>query len=320
MRLILLVLSITVLSVSSYTLQVKYSGATFFDGWDFFTAGDPTHGTVDYVSEAVAKQNGLITAGTKVYIGSDHTNKVPKGARGRQSVKITTKQVFNYGLFIMDLDHMPAGCGTWPAWWLVGPNWPNNGEIDIIEGIDLNTAVGTSLHTSNGCSMANESASLFTGHWGMAPGNKSATNCFINAPGQYNNQGCGITGAENSYGFPFNKAGGGVYVLEWNPEELRAWLFLRNAIPADITSGNPNPDGWGKPYALFQLGATSGCPDNHFKDTTMIINLTFCGDYAGGNNFKAQCGNDGNCADWVENHPEGFTEAYWSINYVAVYN
>ena len=23
------------------------------------------------------------------------------------------------------------GCGTWPAFWLVGPNWPNGGEIDV---------------------------------------------------------------------------------------------------------------------------------------------------------------------------------------------
>lgn len=26
---------------------------------------------------------------------------------------------------------MPFGCGTWPAYWLVGPNWPSGGEIDV---------------------------------------------------------------------------------------------------------------------------------------------------------------------------------------------
>jgi beta-glucanase (GH16 family) len=34
---------------------------------------------------------------------------------------------------------MPAGCGTWPAFWLVNddPNrWPYDGEIDIVEGVN----------------------------------------------------------------------------------------------------------------------------------------------------------------------------------------
>lgn len=34
----------------------------------------------------------------------------------------------------MDSVHMPTGCGTWPAFWSNGPNWPDGGEIDIVEG------------------------------------------------------------------------------------------------------------------------------------------------------------------------------------------
>jgi hypothetical protein len=27
---------------------------------------------------------------------------------------------------------MPVGCGTWPAFWMFGPDWPNGGEIDTL--------------------------------------------------------------------------------------------------------------------------------------------------------------------------------------------
>jgi len=309
----LLILALCIAVSYAYDLHAKYQGDTFFNAWNFFTAGDPTHGTVDYVNQQTAQQKGYIkTQNNGTYIGCDTTTKAT--GRGRGSVRITTKEAFNQGLFIIDLTHMPTGCATWPAWWLVGPNWPNNGEIDIIEGVDKQATVATTLHTSNGCDMSSESSSLFTGHWGAAPGNKPATNCFVNAPGQYNNQGCGITGAANSYGAGFNNMGGGVFVTEWTNNFIRVFFFPRNNIPGDIN--NPNPDGWGKPYAYFTLGGN--CAASHFKDMTGVINLTFCGDWAGAT-FGADCPGLGNCGDYVKNNPQAFKEAYWMINYVAIY-
>jgi len=37
---------------------------------------------------------------------------------------------------------------TLNAVWMFGPNWPHNGEIDIIEGVNQNEANLMSLHTS----------------------------------------------------------------------------------------------------------------------------------------------------------------------------
>ena len=169
--------------------------------------------------------------------------------------------------------------------WMVGPNWPNSGEVDIIEGVNSQTADQTTLHTSNGCSIysfglssfsslllsptfcplffwflfdtflsQSSSTNMFTGHWGDGTNGQPATNCYIDAPNQasnqvillflplsspsppchplsssspflsplsllslftFENQGCGIIGAEGSYGEPFNNANGGVYVTEW---------------------------------------------------------------------------------------------------------
>ena len=48
-------------------------------------------------------------------------------------------------------------CGTWPAWWLVGPNSPYGGEIDIIEGVNMQTHDDTTLHTGPGCDFTNVS-------------------------------------------------------------------------------------------------------------------------------------------------------------------
>ena len=36
-------------------------GATFFDGWSFFTQPDPTKGSVSYVDKSVAFNEGLVT-------------------------------------------------------------------------------------------------------------------------------------------------------------------------------------------------------------------------------------------------------------------
>ena len=38
--------------------------------------------------------------------------------------------------------------------WMVGPNWPGNGEIDIIEGVNDNAQNQMTLHTSPGCTVS----------------------------------------------------------------------------------------------------------------------------------------------------------------------
>ncbi len=40
--------------------------------------------------------------------------------------------------------------------WLCGPDWPNYGEIDIIEGVNVQTSDYTTLHTNQNCSMSQE--------------------------------------------------------------------------------------------------------------------------------------------------------------------
>jgi beta-glucanase (GH16 family) len=92
--------------------------------------GDPTYGHVQYVNQSIATNNGYVqTTSSSVYIGSDHSGVYPLGGPGRPSVRIISNNFYTHGLFIVDIAHMPFGCGTWPAFWTLGPNWPNNGEI-----------------------------------------------------------------------------------------------------------------------------------------------------------------------------------------------
>ena len=61
--------------------------------------------------------------------------------------------LLNYAIRI-DVRHMPAGCGVWPAFWLTDEaNWPVNGEIDIVEGVNYQNVAKTALHSTKGCSM-----------------------------------------------------------------------------------------------------------------------------------------------------------------------
>lgn len=166
-RLALLLASICAPAVrAKYSLQTDYSGAQFFEGFDFFTDPDPTSGTVLFVNEAEANGTGLAgfldmgNSQTAIYMAADSTSEITDGS-GRPSVRLSSNQTYNHGLFIVDIQHMPTGCGTWPAFWLVGPDWPVGGEIDIVEGVNVDTQNGMTLHTSPAFDIANTN---FTGY------------------------------------------------------------------------------------------------------------------------------------------------------------
>lgn len=297
--------------LSGYVLQTIYQGSTFFNGWNFYSGSDPTHGFVQYANSSQAFNSGLVKAGFPTLIKADNVLVTPQG---RPSVRLESQMTWNSGLFVMDLNHMPAGCGTWPAWWMFGPSWPQGGEIDIIEGVNLQSNDLTSLHTTSGCTMSGTDTSVFTG-------TQITPNCDVNAPGQAQNQGCGTQASgAGTYGASFNQNFGGVYVCELAQSNgsvegaISTWFFPRNMIPTDLTNKVPKPSNWGKPYAKFPLG--SNCQANHFSNLQMVIDLTFCGDWAG-SAFPSQC--SGSCNDFVMSNPVYFSEAYWSINYINVF-
>lgn len=139
---------------SRLTPVILKSGESFFQDWDFWTFSDPTHGElpfvvfhvtteltfspgiVDYISESEAvssiyravhsfhshtviyvlpiqRSTGLlsITDSGRAVMRVDTTDKVDDL---RKSIRIHTKDTYNFMLMIMDATHMPTGCGSWP--------------------------------------------------------------------------------------------------------------------------------------------------------------------------------------------------------------
>jgi hypothetical protein len=208
-------------------------------------------------------------------------------------------------LFIADIFAMPHGPTVWPAYWTVGPDWPNDGEIDIIEGVGDSTTNQMTLHTSSGCTLDTSDLSTFTGS------HTSSTQC---ASSDSDNNGCGITDSSTAaYGHEFNMIAGGVHAHIVADSGISIWHFPRNAIPSDITAGKPNPSGWGTPTAFF---SSSSCDiASHFTDHVITFDTTLCGDWAG----AAFPGGDSACAAAVAN-PSNYENAKWMLNYVSVYS
>ncbi|KAF2772072.1 hypothetical protein EJ03DRAFT_372251 [Teratosphaeria nubilosa] len=294
----------------SYVLEDDYlKDGTFFDLFTFYTSSDPTDGFVEYQSQSAASSAGLLSSSTtNVQMKVDSTNVTPSG---RPSVRITSNKSYNTGLFIVDIEHMPGGiCGTWPAFWLVGPNWPDDGEIDIIEGVNQQTSNDMTLHTGPGCTITNNndfSGSLVT------------DNCYVDAVEQSANAGCQITTSNTqTYGAGFNSNNGGVYATEWTDSAISIYFFPRGSIPSDITSGSPSPSSWGTPLASFHGGCNI---TSNFTDMQIVFDTTFCGDWAGTVWSSGSCASQAStCNSFVENNPSAFTGAYWSINALQVYS
>ncbi|KAL3822136.1 hypothetical protein ACHAXA_011914 [Cyclostephanos tholiformis] len=293
--------------------------------------------------------NTGISTETFVIISSSPT---PEGPRN--SIRLEGLRRFNRGLFIIDLRHMPAGCGTWPAFWLTDEaNWPVNGEIDIVEGVSYQDTAKTALHATKECLMDDVPEGSKTGSWDTAVGipNKKtgipdmtfryAQNCFVYDPHQWINQGCVATDVKlegRSLGVPLNANGGGVYALEWDPanRHIRTWVFsphgrvpsnlrdaLRTATNADVeTRVAPDTNQWGLPYGYFPIGDGTNCPASHFRNMRLVINLAFCGSVAG-NRYFMDCPQQfkkfKTCNEWVASNPDELKEAYWKIRGVYVY-
>lgn len=293
---------------TSYHLENDITGRKFYDAFVFENIPDPTHGRVDYVDKATAIAHNLTFATDDAFVlKSDDKEVLNPYGPGRKSVRLRSVETHTNMLLVFDIRHMPQGCGTWPAVWTVGPNWPHGGEIDIVEGVNDQSPNSAVLHTAPGCTMPTRRSQLGTAM-------HSDCNAFVNW-----NSGCGVRfPTAGSYGPPFNNNGGGWYAMERSSTHIKVWFWPSNGrVPSEVQSGShrADPDSWGPPTAYFP---NTRCDiDRYFAAQFIVINLTFCGDWAGNTYAQSEC--PGTCVDYVNNNPDAFENAYFHFASLKIY-
>ncbi|KAJ6543759.1 glycoside hydrolase family 16 protein [Mycena vulgaris] len=290
---------------ATYSRSEHIVGLGFYSAFDFEAISDPTHGRAILQSLTYASLNTFVLRADSKTVISDSSN------TGRNCVRIQSKNAYTTHVAVFDIVHMPEGCWSLASW-ENGPNWPNDGKVNIIEGVNnqgtnqvtLHTAPGSAFQRTNGLNFLITSLQL---------------NCDTNVN---SNAGCGIIlGQSQSYGPSFNANGGGWYTIERTNAFISVWFWPRNApnLPAGVKAGGRSLVG----LAAIQALNVSGHPVANFPNTNcdlaqffaannIIINLTFCGDWAGQPDISA-------CTNYVDNNPTAFSNAYFQLNSINIY-
>lgn len=307
---------LSLLSLStSYDLVRDYSGTTFFDRWDFYGSWDNlTLGDVWWLDRASAFRENLayVNEQNRVIIKVDNVTSVPFNEK-RNSVRITSQDWYAVGsVWIIDLIHLPYGCSVWPAFWSKGPHWPDNGEIDTIEGVNLMGANRYALHTLPGCSQPQ--GVLQTGVPGVTDCSQP-TGCFVSES------------SPNSYGEGFATVGGGVWATQFDVAGIFIWFWSRANLPRSIreatSTSSIDLSDWGPPSASYPAPVCD--ISRFFTAQQLVFDITLCGIWAGvPSEYNPQCFNSGPRGRCYDDNVVGpgspkYDDAYFEINYVRAY-
>ncbi|KAF5329983.1 hypothetical protein D9611_010461 [Ephemerocybe angulata] len=324
---------------TKYKLSEEYVGEEFLDLFEFEAIADPTHGRVEYVNSEVAWEEGMIVAEPDSFLLRPDSKTV-LSSRGRKSFRLKSRHQYGAGTVMMYvcrgiapllLEHELFTALTFVICLKVvglgllsgrsgclGRRW--RGEIDILEGVNDEGPNHITLHTSHslyplqtqGCDMPNDR---------LQTGQSTKDTCGIGLFGT-DYVGCGVkVGASNSYGPDFNRNGGGWYAMERTESFIKVWFWARSSddTPSGVLESSLwiDTNKWGPPTAYF--------PSNRYCDLNakfglhnIVINLTFCGDWAG--NTYRQSGCPSTCINYVNKNPSAFKKAYFDFHSLRVYN
>ena len=192
------------------------------------------------------------------------------------------------------------------------------GEIDIFEGVHLGPTNQMTLHTQDGCATDISNTTPSTYRTLLSASASGTTDCGPSPT----NGGCYFIDKSNTtYGEALNASGGAVIAMEWTAYGIKictfaifqllkldcalrlfisfpmAGNFPRGHVPRDVTLLAPIPALWPQTY-LKAAWASTTCPTaKYFKQHSIVIDTTLCGDWAGATYSSAGC--PGTCAEHV---------------------
>jgi hypothetical protein len=170
-----------------------------------------------------------------------------------------------------------------------GQTWPAAGEIDIIEGINMYDKNQFSLHTTEGCTQAPNTAQV----------GKTITKDCLSQSGT-NHNGCITEETKpNSLGKGFSDAKGGVYAIQIDASGVYMWfwgvclsagplvhiitatILQRAELPPSISAAKSDSTidlaDWGSPSAAYPASTCN--ITQFFQPQKIIFDITLCGDW-----------------------------------------
>ncbi|TLD21075.1 hypothetical protein PspLS_09182 [Pyricularia sp. CBS 133598] len=316
----------TASAAKAYQIEETYDTSNVNSKWNFFESKfdtgnirdiDPTEGFVNYRTYNDAKALGVLSEESgSIMMKPNFPAGITAKGKGPDSVRLESKARYQQGLFIADFSRFPKPvCGSWPAFWMFGNSWPEEGELDIYEGWNVQPANGIALHTDHAAKV---------GSCHIDPQDVNAdvqtTNCdnfFTDIPRQWEGTACLVKERNGLWGNPT----GGVYAIEWSSRNVSVWSWPHDKTPADVRDGRPSPRTWGRPH--FFVGDSKCDLDRVLKNQKMVINLDFCGVTAGnegiwGEECKAKTG-AATCAQYVAGNPSAFGDVAFGLRSIKVY-
>ncbi|KAJ7642247.1 hypothetical protein FB45DRAFT_786349 [Roridomyces roridus] len=303
-----------------YTLTQDLAGNNFLPAFKYNASVEDFQngGNVQFLSQSAAVQQKLtyVDDNNRIIIKVDNTtNGAGNSAFGRSSVYLMGNNMVNIGsLIVLDANHIPFGCSVWPSFFTQGQKWPDQGEMDIIENVNLASNNQFSLHVGDdNCNLPATSSSNQTGK--ITNGN-----CTVVPPLDINT---GCVAAEtkpNSFGTDFASAGGGVFAALWDTNGIAMWFFSRPSVPSNIGgTATPDPTTWGQPSAWFPASACD--PTKAFGPQILTLYIDVCGQFADAPGLwdPSPCKAKADQCFQLVQDPTNYDEAYWEINYLRVF-
>ncbi|PMB67693.1 putative endo-1,3(4)-beta-glucanase [Beauveria bassiana] len=321
-------------AAAKYSLSKTYDSSNFLTEFHFRETGtiperqDDNWSWVKYQNVNDAQEKGLVSVkDNKVYLGVDFKTTLKNDNDGprRDTLRVQSKWSFKEGLVITRFWHMPKPvCGAWPAYWTLGEDWPNNGEIDMYEGWNLHKVNKPALHTApetrvGQCYLDKSAQAKIV--------SDNCDNSFENRLNAWKGQGCQVEEVNDGiWGSP----DGGIQALEWTKDTIKLYTWPIGQAPKNIDSDTPDTSSWGTPSV--QLSSPRCDTSRAFGKQTILFTLPFCGEPVGNTQFWTELPADSKsgktckqitgadtCVKYVAENPEAFKEFYFGINDVRLF-